>query len=187
MRHFHEDRRKLKELILYVSEKCASKRSFGSVTLYKILYFSDHFAYGKLGQPITGAEYMKEKHGPIPRRVLPATQELEREGRLDIQIKPLTRRKGTFKKPVARDSADRSVFSREEIAIVDAVIRRFWPMTTRKIRKYSHESAVFHSRKVGETIPYETIFVHRDQRLTPAEIKLGQELAERHGWTRTER
>src|SRR5688572_4293177 len=101
MRQFTEDRRKLKELILYVSQRCASKRNFGSVILYKILYFSDNFAYGKLGQPITGAEYMKEKHGPIPRTALPARQELESEGRLAIEEIPKGR--GKLKKPIALD------------------------------------------------------------------------------------
>jgi hypothetical protein len=187
MRHFTEDRRKLKELILYVSQQCASKRGFGSVTLYKILYFSDHFAYGRLGHPITGAEYIKEKHGPIPRTVLPARRELEREARLGLRETPLKRRKGTFKQPVAIGAPDMSVFTPDEIAVVDGVIRRLWTLSTRKVRTLAHESAVFHSRAIGETIPYETIFVHRDQRLTDAEIRFGQQLAKRHGWTRSGR
>lgn len=187
MRHFTEDRRKLKELILYVSQQYADKRGFGSVILYKVLYFSDHFAYGRLGQPLTGAEYMKEKHGPIPRRVLLATRELEREGRFRIDAKELTRKKGIFKKPVALADPDMSVFSPEERAVVDGVLKYLRPLSTRKIRALSHESAVFHSRDIGETIPYETIFVHRDQKLTQAEIKFGQELAKQYGWTRSER
>jgi hypothetical protein len=138
------------------------------------------------GEPITGAEYIKEKHGPIPRTALPARRELEREGRLVMRQAPLKKKKGTFKKPVALAASDTSVFTREELTIVDAVIRRFWSMSTRKVRKLSHESAVFHSRDIGDPIPYETIFVHREQRLTPAEIKFGQDLAKRHGWTRSE-
>jgi hypothetical protein len=187
MRQFTEDRRKLKELILYVAQQCADKHNFGSTTLYKILYFSDHFAYGKFGEPITGAEYMKEKHGIIPRRVLPATQELEREGRLAIREIPLKGKRLPFKKPVAVVAPDLTLFTSEQIALVDNVIERFRRMSTKQVRKYAHESAVFHSFELKETIPYETIFVHREQRLTPAEIKLGQELAKRHGWTRSER
>src|SRR5712671_5297716 len=113
MRRFIEDRQKLKELMLYVSQRCASKRNFGSVILYKILYFSDHFAYGKLGQPITGAEYMKEKHGPIPRTALPARQELESEGRL--RVDEIAHGRGTLHKPVALASPDMSMFSGAEI------------------------------------------------------------------------
>ena len=142
MRHFTEDRRKLKELMLYVSQKCASKRNFGSVILYKILYFSDHFAYGKLGQPITGADYMKEKHGPIPRTSLPARQELEREGRLKMQESQLRSGK-TQKKPVALAPPDLSLFSDAELALVDSIIERFWDSSTRKVRTASHRLAAW--------------------------------------------
>jgi hypothetical protein len=185
MRHFTEDRRKLKELILYISQKCAAKPNFGSVILYKILYFSDHFAYGKLGQPITGAEYMKEKHGPIPRTALSARQELESEGRFAIEEIPKGR--GTLKKPVARDSPDTSMFSDAEIAVVDSIIERFWDSSTRKVRRSAHALAAWRAYKIRETIPYETVFISPNQRLTRKEIRIGQEIARRRGWLRTAR
>lgn len=183
MRHFTEDRRKLKELILYVSQQCASKRNFGSVILYKILYFSDHLAYGKLGQPITGAEYMKEKHGPIPRTSLPARQELESEGRL--RVDDVRHGRGTLKKPVALTSPEMSIFSDAEIALVDAIIERFWHSSTRKVRTAAHDVKAWRAYKIGETIPYETVFVAPNQRLTRKEIKIGQEIARRRGWLTT--
>lgn len=185
MRQFTEDRRKLKELILYVSQQCASKHNFGSVILYKILYFADHFAYGKLGQPITGAEYMKEKHGPIPRTALPARQELEDEGRLRIDEIPHGR--GTLKKPIALDSPDMSMFSDAEIALVDSIIERFRHSSTRKVRTATHDLKAWRAYKIKETIPYETVFISPNQRLTRKEVKIGQEIARRRGWLRTAR
>jgi hypothetical protein len=185
MRQFQEDRRKLKELILYVSQQCASKRNFGSVILYKILYFSDHFAYGKLGQPITGAEYVKEKHGPIPRTALAAGQELEREGRLRFDA--VRHGRGTLKKPIALAAPDMSMFSADEIALVDSILERFRSMTTRKARTVTHDLKAWRAYFIGDTIPYETVFVSPDQRLTRKEIKIGQEIARRHGWTSTVR
>jgi Protein of unknown function (DUF4065) len=184
-RKFTEDRRKLKELILYVSQQCGSKHNFGSVILYKILYFSDHFAYGKLGQPITGAEYMKEKHGPIPRTALPARQELESEGRL--RIDDVRHGRGTLKKPVALDRPDMSMFSKDEIALVDSIIERFRHSSTRKVRTATHDLKAWRAYKIGATIPYETVFVSPDQRLTRKEIKIGQEIAKRRGWLTTVR
>jgi hypothetical protein len=185
MRRFTEDRRKLKELMLYVSQQCASKRNFSSVILYKILYFSDHFAYGKLGQPITGADYMKEKHGPIPRTGYAALEQLESEGRLAIEEIPKGR--GKLKKPVARDGPDMSMFSDVEIAIVDSVIDRFRDFSTRKVRRSAHALAAWRAYKIRETIPYETVFISPNQRLTRKEHKIGQEIARRRGWLRTAR
>lgn len=181
MQRFTEDRHKLKELILYVCQKCATKRNFGSVILYKILYFSDHFAYGKLGQPITGADYVKEKHGPIPRTALPAMQELEREGRLEI------RELGRLHKPVAVDNPDTATFSVSEIALVDSIIERFWESSTRKVRASAHGLHAWKAYKIRESIPYETVYISPNQRLTRKEHKIGQEIARRRGWLRTAR
>lgn len=185
MRHFQEDRRKLKELILYVSQQCAPKFNFGSVILYKILYFSDHFAYGKLGQPITGADYMKEKHGPIPRTGYLARTELEAEGRLTI--KEIKKGRGTLKKPVALDSPNMSLFTEAEIVLIDSIIERFWESSTRKVRKASHVLAAWRAYRIGESIPYETVFISPNQRLTRKETKIGQEIARRRGWLRSAR
>ncbi len=185
MRQFTEDRRKLKELILYVSRRCAEKRNFGSVILYKILYFADHFASGKLGQPITGADYIKEKHGPIPRTALPARTELEREGRL--AIREIATRRGGLKKPVALDAPDMSLFSDAEIALVDSIIERFWEFSTRRVRRSAHALAAWRAYEIRETIPYETVFISPNQKLTRKEMRIGQEIARRRGWLRTAR
>lgn len=183
MRHFQEDRRKLKELMLYVSQQCASKHNFGKVIFYKILYFSDHLAYAKLGQPITGADYIKEKYGPIPRTALPASQELEAERRLAFKQKP----GGTLQKPVALDSPDMSLFSEAEIALVDSIIKRVMDKSTRKVRRASHRLHAWQAYEIGDTIPYETVFISPNQRLTRKEIEIGQEIARRRGWLHTAR
>jgi hypothetical protein len=185
MRPFNEDRRKLKELILYVSQQCATKHNFGSVILYKILYFSDHFAYGKLGQPITGAEYIKEKHGPIPRTGIRAIQELADEGRLRVDA--VRHGKGTLKKPVALNGPDMSMFSPAEMSLIDSVIERFQEATTRKARSVSHQLKAWRAYEFGEIIPYETVYVSPNQRLTRKEVKIGQEIARRRGWLTTVR
>jgi hypothetical protein len=44
MRQFKEDRRQLKELILYISQQCAADPNYGSTHLYKTLFFADFLA-----------------------------------------------------------------------------------------------------------------------------------------------
>ncbi|HET6960154.1 MAG TPA: Panacea domain-containing protein, partial [Vicinamibacterales bacterium] len=93
MRQFTEDRRRLKELILYISQESASDPDYGWTALNKILFFSDFLAYAKFGKPITGTEYMREKHGPVPRPLRAGkqspVQELTRAGDLRLDAKPL--------------------------------------------------------------------------------------------------
>ena len=48
---------KLRELIIYISDKCIDDETFGAVKLNKILYLSDFDHYAKYGIPITGLPY----------------------------------------------------------------------------------------------------------------------------------
>jgi hypothetical protein len=75
-----ENPKKLKELILYISQKCASDPNFGAIKLNKILYFSDFASFAHYGEPITGAEYQKLEQGPAPRRMVPVRNEMQRSG-----------------------------------------------------------------------------------------------------------
>lgn len=60
------DKEKLKELILYISEKCGGNPKFGETVLYKMLYFIDFDAYERLGDAVTGIKYKRLQFGPVP-------------------------------------------------------------------------------------------------------------------------
>src|SRR4051794_3864926 len=67
---------KLRELIIYISERCETDPRFGAVNLNKILFYSDFVAYGKTGKSITGQPYQRLKQGPAPKRLLPVRREM---------------------------------------------------------------------------------------------------------------
>src|SRR6266550_1669599 len=83
------DEEKLGELILYISQKCATDPKFGAIKLNKILYLSDFLSFGNWGEPITGVEYQHLRKGPAPRRLIPVREELQRNGKLVVQRLPL--------------------------------------------------------------------------------------------------
>src|SRR3989339_221391 len=58
---------KLRNVILYILEKCGGKPNIGETVLYKLLYFIDFDAYEKTGKPITGLSYVKLQFGPVPK------------------------------------------------------------------------------------------------------------------------
>ena len=180
MRSFTENRPKLKELILYLSEKCERDPHYGGVKLNKLLFFCDFYAYARLGRPITGAEYMRHKFGPIPRRLLPARQELLAEGALAIQETKLSRG-ATRKRPVSLRSANLSDFSGEEIALIHWTIDQLRGVNATRSSDHTHKFALWRAAEDGETIPYETMFVS-EAPLTDAEIVRGRELSAEHGW-----
>lgn len=179
MAKFKENRKKMKELILYISEKCADDPYFGATKLNKILFLSDFWAYGELGRPITGMEYMKLPWGPVSRSLLPIQGEMEEDGDLAIQEARLAGY--TQKRPVNTRSAKLDLFTAEEIALVDNVIAHVREASATAVSMYTHRWTGWKVADDQENIPYTTIFLSDDP-ITKFEAHRGKELAVKNDW-----
>ena len=169
---------KLRELILYISARCESDPRFGATKLNKILLFADFTSYFRRRRPVTGVEYMRLPNGPAPRRLKPITAEMESVGELVMR----TVQDGKFeqKRVVPLRPPNLSLFSAEDIAIVDEMIHRCWGRTAKAVSELSHGIAW----KVAgdrEAIPYEAVFLS-DEPLTEYDITRTHELAKQFGW-----
>ena len=169
------DEDKLGELILYVSQKCATDPKFGAIKLNKILYLSDFMAFGNWGEPITGVEYQHLRNGPAPKRLLPVREQLQRDGKLVIQPLPLKSGKVQIR-TVNVAEPNLKLFSGREIALVDSIIEELWNLDAEESSELSHRFVGWKMTKEGEPIPYGSIFIS-DEPLSTAEIQRGQELA----------
>ena len=117
------EERKLAELILYISQKCAQDSDFGATKLNKILYFSDFSAYENWGESITNCEYQNLRGGPAPRRLLLVRDQLKSDGHLVVQ--PVYLPSGVVQhRTVNLREPDLTDFKTREIALVDNVIDR---------------------------------------------------------------
>jgi hypothetical protein len=167
---------KLRELILYICERCANDPAFGMTRLNKDLFFTDAAAFKELGRSVTGASYQKLEHGPAPRAMMPTLKELEASGALQMQS-------GAFfghlqKRPVATRSAACDLFTPEELALVDRVLSEHTGVTGSAVSDKSHDLIAWRVAEIGETIPLSaTIF--DDDLLTDAEVAHGQQLNDR--------
>lgn len=170
-----QDDSKLAELIVYISRASAGDPRFGSTKLNKLLYFSDFLAYGKFGEPITGATYRHLKNGPAPRDLEEIRDGLIASSALYLEERTFNAGRSQ-KKPVALRDAETSKFSHEQIQLVEDLIRTHWDKTSEEISLASHNYVGWKMTKEGETIPYSTVFLS-DAPLTPEEIYRGQELA----------
>jgi hypothetical protein len=188
MLEFKENRAKLKELILYISEAYASDTEFGATRLNKVLYFIDFETYARFGSPCTGARYIHEKRGPVPfpaRGRDSAINELARAGDLYLEQQPVQgplSREYTRVKPIPRRAPDMTAFSAEEMALANQVIETYRGWSAGAISKFSHQFPQWHAVPLDATIPYELVFVAEDQRFSEGEIEHGFELAQRFGW-----
>jgi hypothetical protein len=175
---FEQNEKKLAELILYISQKCADDPCFGAIKLNKILYFADFLHYGDHLKPITGVEYQKLPYGPAPRRLVPVRDRLIAQGHLGIQ--PTLLRNGSVQqRPVNLREPDLSMFSGTEIAQVDEVIQSFCRTDSDTISELSHRMIGWQVVRENETIPYKTVFVS-NPKLSEAEIKRGIEVAAKY-------
>jgi len=166
---------KLAELILFISQKCATDPKFGAVKLNKILYLSDFMAFGSWGEPITGVEYQHLRKGPAPTRLLPVRELLQKSGKLVVQ--PLPLKSGNIQiRTVNVVDPDLSQFSGREIALVDSIIEALWDLDAEESSEFSHRFVGWKMTKEGDPIPYGSIFLS-DEPLSEAEITRGQELA----------
>lgn len=159
MTRYAFDREKFKRLLHYVVWRAGDRDGFGATKLYKVLWFSDARAFMLSGRPITGAVYIREKHGPVPRAAMPIREELQREGAIKIwQDRHYDYPSWRFK---ALRKPDTSLFAEDELKIVE-----WWILhidrehTASSISEESHDYA-WEIAEMGEELPYHAVFATR--------------------------
>lgn len=171
---------KLEELILYIANQSEADARFGATKLNKLLFFSDFSAYARTGKPITGVVYRKMPYGPVPETVeavkfkLLNTKDLIEERRRVISHHQ--------HRLVATREPDLSLFTAQEISIVDQIITRFHKHNNKTISEISHMTAGWQLAESGEVIPYETVIlspVDAMAELTIGDFNHGKEVLRR--------
>lgn len=157
---------KLKRLIHYVAWKAGKRDWFGATKLYKVLWFADARQFVLTKKPITGAIYIREKYGPVPKHVMIAREQLEKEGAIRITKEDKLTRIVAVKVP------DVSIFSTEELRTVDYWIEYIdREHTATSISDKSHDYG-WDIAKMGEELPLYAILANRIH--DPDERELGQ-------------
>lgn len=149
--------RKFRELLLYLAERSADDPLYGATKLNKLLFYCDFLAYGQLGRSLTGARYQKLPHGPAPRQLVPVQRELEQEGAVLVQERQFFNQ--IQKRPIALRAADLTLFSGEEIALVDMLLQVLHRYNASEVSALSHLESGWQLADDGEDIPYETVFL----------------------------
>jgi hypothetical protein len=148
--------RKLEALAHYICYKCQAPTALGSTKLNKILWYSDVISLKLRGEAITGETYVKRQYGPVPKRILEVIKRLEKRG--DIVVRPSDYHGYAKRDFIAMTKPDFSVFSPEEISIVDDVLREVcYSHTATSISLSTHDD-IWRLADIGEEIPLETAF-----------------------------
>lgn len=174
LRQWKEDERKFWELVLYICQRCATDPKFGATKLNKLLYFSDFLAYAQLGEPITGFEYRRLPNGPAPRRFTSVRDEMVKKRDLGFQTVPLSGGRTQYRAVNLR-VPDLSVFTAEQISLVDQVIHELWNLDAEAVSDLSHRMMGWRVADLNEVIPYETVFISSEP-LTETDVQRAREL-----------
>jgi antitoxin SocA-like protein len=172
------DAKKLEELVLYIAMRMHGNETFGRTKLNKLLFYADFGAYARLGRPITGAVYRKQRYGPCSKDFLTVKGRLEARER----AKERTLRSGPYaqERLIALDDPDMSLFGGPEVALVEEVLGKHWNTSGTDLSDLSHESVGWRLAEWDEVIPYATALLPDHQRpLSEAERKIARQVAAR--------
>jgi hypothetical protein len=149
------DKAKFKLLVRYIAWKAGGRDWFGATKLNKVLWFSDARSFILSGQSITGATYIRQKYGPVPRQIMPIRTELEREGYIRIF------EEGNLVRLTADAKPDMSAFTKDELQTIDYWIEHIdKEHTAGTISDASHDYA-WDIAKMGEELPFYAILANR--------------------------
>ena len=168
-------RDKFKRLVHYVIWRAGKRDWFGAVKLNKVLWFSETKCFALTGKSITGACYIREKWGPVPKAIMPVRGELEREGAIRVW------KQGNTERATASASPDMSSFTRDEMAIVDWWVEHIATYETAgSISEKSHDYT-WSIAEMGEELPMVATFATRIREPNNEELAWGKEIAARLG------
>lgn len=158
------DRERLKHLFHYVIWGADARAGFGATKLYKVAWFSDARRFVLTGQSITGAPYIREKHGPIPRDGMIVRNELAAE-------RAIEQWRGTGGEWVFKGLTPpaRNVFHPDELKEIDIWIKEIdGKHTATSVSDFSHDYA-WEIADMKEPLPFYSILASRSREPTEAE------------------
>jgi len=154
---FTSRNKKFKELVLYIADKSKDDPFFGATKLNKILFLVDFKCYAWQGKSFTGAKYVHLQNGPAPNEILGIVESLQHEKR--AKIKEIACHGYTQKRLVPLMGADTSIFTEEELLLIDATIEQTKNTNATEISDWSHTLMPWRLTKNGEEIPYCTAYM----------------------------
>ena len=141
---------KFANLVHYIISEQGDMRNLGIKKLNKVLWYADTIAYRATGKTITSERYIKRQCGPVPKNILATIRSLERKNKILTSELDIPWRAKGF---VSLSNVDITLFSREELKIVDTVLSHI--CNKRIVTSISDMSynTIWDVAELGEEIP----------------------------------
>jgi uncharacterized phage-associated protein len=141
--------RKLEELIVHLGSH-SGVTNLGLTKLWKLIYFVDARALRELGEPVTGSEFIKYEHGPVPSRGEKHLRRMTRNG--EVTTTPRDVGGKTLNEVKAARTPDLSVFSKVELGVIDAVCAELGRKSATILSDLSHKEPSWHYAPMREKL-----------------------------------
>ncbi len=144
--------KKYKNAVIFFAKKIQNG-TLGKLKMMKLLYYLDFDFFEKYGRSVTGDEYLRFEHGPVPRMARKILKDMSGK-----QIK-ITRRKigngyNDQEHIEAIKDFDVRVFDKEELLMLEEIARKWEKFTGTEMKSASHGEAPWISTKPNEVIDY---------------------------------
>ena len=144
--------KKYKNTILFFAKKIQNG-TLGKLKLMKLLYYLDFDFFEKYGRSVTGDEYLRFEHGPVPRMGEKILKEMNGK---EIKI---TKRKiadglNDQLHIEALKEFDAAVFTKEELLMLEEVAGKWEKFSGAEMKSASHGEAPWLATKVNGVIDY---------------------------------
>ncbi len=152
---------KLRNVILYILQKCAGKPNLGETVLYKLLYFIDFDYFEINGQPMMGLNYVHLQFGPVPvlSEYAPVIETMKKNQELKIISQDYFGMR--IKRYLNLIDYPANALDYNEIRIIDDVINLMSNWSARKIEEYAHGDAPWQLTNDRAVIHYNLVSERR--------------------------
>lgn len=145
-------REKLKDAIVYIGSH-PGVRDLGLTKLYKLLYFADAAHLRDHGATITGSEYIKYEHGPVPSRGEKCIRQLRKEARVQAQKVPYAGLEMIAISVLGAPSW--SALDDDDVATLDAICSELGRETATELSKRSHAEPAWAAAHILQKLSHE--------------------------------
>ena len=141
---------KVEEMVYVLSDTEISKTK-----LLKEMFYSDFLFYRDTGKSITGLEYIKLQHGPVPDKFSFLIDFCYSENVIDYKVNLYKDREYNA---ITSKELKVTKLSNEELEIINKVKKYFKNYTAEEIADYSHKEKAYINPKYKERISYDYAF-----------------------------
>jgi len=142
---------KVLNMILYFCNDVVLKTK-----LLKEMFYSDFIYYGKTGSSITGLEYAKITHGPVPDNFDEIISLYVEKGLLEYNIEYENDYENH--KISSKSNFDETIFMKDELDTLRQIKKYFQTFSSKEIAEFSHKERAFKETKFGKKIEYDYAF-----------------------------